>query len=134
MWKFCVKAQFQHSFGQIARNYAETVPLDCARKLGEITVFCAVWGNNHVLSLADILHEFVKTCSFTLHRLYEKMLFFLWLILKSAFLPTCTHYALIPTCFIWFLTAKRYFEKFLINIPYTNTLLVTHISYIYLMW
>ena len=26
MWKFCGKAQFPHGFGQIARNYAETVP------------------------------------------------------------------------------------------------------------
>ena len=26
VWKFCGKAQFPHSFGQIARNYAETVP------------------------------------------------------------------------------------------------------------
>ena len=26
MWKFCGKAQFRHSFGQFARNYAETVP------------------------------------------------------------------------------------------------------------
>ena len=25
-WKFCGKAQFPHSFGQFARNYAETVP------------------------------------------------------------------------------------------------------------
>ena len=26
VWKFCGKAQFPHSFGQIARNYAESVP------------------------------------------------------------------------------------------------------------
>ena len=26
VWKFCGKAQFPHSFGQIARKYAETVP------------------------------------------------------------------------------------------------------------
>ena len=26
MWKFCGKAQFPHSFEQIARNYAETMP------------------------------------------------------------------------------------------------------------
>ena len=26
MWKFCGKAQFPHSFGRIARNYAETMP------------------------------------------------------------------------------------------------------------
>ena len=26
VWKFCGKAQFPHSFGQIARNYAETLP------------------------------------------------------------------------------------------------------------
>ena len=26
VWKFCGKAQFPHSFGRIARNYAETVP------------------------------------------------------------------------------------------------------------
>ena len=26
VWKFCGKAQFTHSFGRIARNYAETVP------------------------------------------------------------------------------------------------------------
>ena len=25
VWKFCGKAQFPHSFGRIARNYAETV-------------------------------------------------------------------------------------------------------------
>ena len=27
MWEFCVKVQFQHSFGGFAGNYAETVPL-----------------------------------------------------------------------------------------------------------
>ena len=26
VWKFCGKAQFPHSFGRFARNYAETVP------------------------------------------------------------------------------------------------------------
>ena len=26
VWKFCGKAQFPHSFGQIAQNCAETVP------------------------------------------------------------------------------------------------------------
>ena len=26
VWKFCWKARFLHSFGRIARNYAETVP------------------------------------------------------------------------------------------------------------
>ena len=26
VWKFCGKAQFPHSFGRIARNYAKTVP------------------------------------------------------------------------------------------------------------
>ena len=26
VWKFCGKAQFPHTFGQIARNYAGTVP------------------------------------------------------------------------------------------------------------
>ena len=26
VWKFCGKAQFLHSFGRFARNYAETVP------------------------------------------------------------------------------------------------------------
>ena len=26
VWKFCGKAEFPHSFGQFARNYAETVP------------------------------------------------------------------------------------------------------------
>ena len=26
VWKFCGKGQFPHSFGRIARNYAETVP------------------------------------------------------------------------------------------------------------
>ena len=27
MWKFCGKAQFLHSFGRIAQNYADTVPI-----------------------------------------------------------------------------------------------------------
>ena len=27
VWKFCVKVQFPHSFGRLARNSAETVPL-----------------------------------------------------------------------------------------------------------
>ena len=27
VWKFCGKAQFPHSFGRIAQNYAETVSL-----------------------------------------------------------------------------------------------------------
>ena len=26
VWKFCGKAQFPHSFGRVARNYAETMP------------------------------------------------------------------------------------------------------------
>ena len=26
VWKFCGKTQFPHSLGQIAQNYAETVP------------------------------------------------------------------------------------------------------------
>ena len=26
VWKYCGKAQFPHSFGRIAWNYAETVP------------------------------------------------------------------------------------------------------------
>ena len=44
VWKFCGKAQFPHSFGRFARNYAETVfPQDFhTRKLDEITVFFAV--------------------------------------------------------------------------------------------
>ena len=41
VWKFCGKAQFPHSFGRIARNYAETL-LFHTRKSGEITVFFAV--------------------------------------------------------------------------------------------
>ena len=36
--KFCGKAQFLHSFGQIAQNYAETVPFQ-----GDITLFFAVF-------------------------------------------------------------------------------------------
>ena len=42
VWKFCGKAQFPHSFGQIVRNYAETMPLQKnlhTTKFGEITVF-----------------------------------------------------------------------------------------------
>ena len=45
MWKFSGKAQFPHSFGQIARNYAETVPLkkkSHTMELGEITAFYTV--------------------------------------------------------------------------------------------
>ena len=45
LWKFCGKAQISHSFGRIARNYAETVPFQKnfhIRKLGEITVFFTV--------------------------------------------------------------------------------------------
>ena len=43
-WKFCGKAQFPHSFGRFAWNYAETVFSQNfrTRKLGEITVFYAV--------------------------------------------------------------------------------------------
>ena len=41
MWKFCGKAQFPHSFGQFARNYAETLFFH-KMNLGEITVFYAV--------------------------------------------------------------------------------------------
>ena len=49
VWKFCGKAQFPHSFGRIARNYAETAfPQNFdTRKLGEITVFFAVVANTH---------------------------------------------------------------------------------------
>ena len=44
VWKFCGKPQFPHSFGRIARIYAETVfPQNVQiRTLGEITVFYAV--------------------------------------------------------------------------------------------
>ena len=44
VWKFCGKAQFSHSFGRFARNYAETAfPQNfITRKLGEIMVFYAV--------------------------------------------------------------------------------------------
>ena len=44
VWKFCGKAQFPHSFGRMARNYAETAFLQNfhTMKLGEITVFYAV--------------------------------------------------------------------------------------------
>ena len=41
MWKFYGKAQFPHSFGWLARNFAETVPFHI-RKFGEITAFYAV--------------------------------------------------------------------------------------------
>ena len=34
VWIFCGKAQFLHSFGQIARNYAETVPFHKISKPG----------------------------------------------------------------------------------------------------
>ena len=44
MWKFCGKAQFPQSFGQIIRNYAETVPFHKISTPGnEITVFFAVY-------------------------------------------------------------------------------------------
>ena len=48
MWKFCAKAQFTQGFGQFARNPAETVfPQNfLTRKLGEITVFKAVFAAN----------------------------------------------------------------------------------------
>ena len=36
VWKFCGKTEFPHSFGRIARTYAETVPFH------KITVFFAV--------------------------------------------------------------------------------------------
>ena len=42
MWKFCGKAQFPHSFGLLARNYAETKPFPQnfhTKILGKITVF-----------------------------------------------------------------------------------------------
>ena len=44
LWKFYGKAQFPHSFGRFARNYAEIVfPQNFhTRKLGEITVLFAV--------------------------------------------------------------------------------------------
>ena len=44
VWKFCGNAQFLHSFGRFAQNYAQTVPFKnfLPRKLNEITVFYAV--------------------------------------------------------------------------------------------
>ena len=45
LWKFCGKAQFPHSFGRFARNYAENRAFPqnfLTMKLGEITVFYAV--------------------------------------------------------------------------------------------
>ena len=50
VWKFCRSTQFPHSFGWIARNYAETAfPQNFhTRKLGEITVFFAVHLGNDI--------------------------------------------------------------------------------------
>ena len=45
MWKFCGKAQFQYSFGQISRNCAFPQNFH-TRKLGEITEFFAVFVPN----------------------------------------------------------------------------------------
>ena len=45
MWKLYLKAQFSHSYGQIARNYVQAVPFHKIfhiRKLGETAVFYAV--------------------------------------------------------------------------------------------
>ena len=59
VWKFCRKAQFPHSFGRIARNYAETVPFRKnahTTKLVEITVFYAMTLRRMILC-ADINHD-----------------------------------------------------------------------------
>ena len=37
MWKFCGNAQFRHSFGRLALNYAETVHFHKISTPGEIT-------------------------------------------------------------------------------------------------
>ena len=66
MWKFCGKAQFPHSFGRIARNYAETMTF---RKL-------STPGNQVKLqyfSQRSILSSFSK----------DEILFFKTLTLKS---------------------------------------------------
>ena len=45
VWKFCRKTQFLHSFGRIARKYAETVPfrkMSTPRNQVKLTVFFAV--------------------------------------------------------------------------------------------
>ena len=65
VWKFCEKAQFPHSFGEIARNYAETVPFHKfhTRKLGGITVFFAAY-SDYITSFEDLLK---KDNSFKIH-------------------------------------------------------------------
>ena len=42
VWKFCGKAQFRHSFGRNAGDYAETVPFRKISTPGEVTVFFAL--------------------------------------------------------------------------------------------
>ena len=41
-WKFCGKTQFWNSFGQIPRNYAETVPFDKITMTGNYVIFRSV--------------------------------------------------------------------------------------------
>ena len=57
--EICGKAQFPHSFGRFARNYAETgaFPQNFhTRKLGEITVFFVV--NQQLVIAREILSSF----------------------------------------------------------------------------
>ena len=55
--KFCGKAQFPHSFGRFARNYAETVFAQNfhTRKLGDIIVFFAALVNCGYLKIFLLL-------------------------------------------------------------------------------
>ena len=78
--KFCGKAQFPHSFGGLAQNYAETVPLQKfhTRKLGEITVFyevlVRVGQNNGLLGNRNIKKEEVQKCHETVYKAKGKHL------------------------------------------------------------
>ena len=92
-WKFCGKAQFLHSFGRIARNYAETVPVPQnfhTTKLGEITGFFAVTDMRNLLG-TERMHGF--------HSRVNEKNFLNELTLSLAFFtsPTCHFNILLNT-------------------------------------
>ena len=62
VWKFCGKAQFSHSFGRFARNYAETVPFrKISTPANQLTLrYFSQWlvMSDYLLSVASV--QFIK--------------------------------------------------------------------------
>ena len=84
MWKFCGKAQITHSFGQIPRNYTETVPFHKISTPGNYVksrillsaVFITKESRHYVYTLIGKLIPLLREFALDL----EMIFFFFWLI------------------------------------------------------